>query len=104
MDPADRFLVAVAYALPERQSVMQVEVPAGSTALDAIQQSGILDRFPDIASRPLELGLFGRKVQLATPLKPGDRVEILRPLIHDPKETRRQLAGRGQTMGRKPSP
>jgi putative ubiquitin-RnfH superfamily antitoxin RatB of RatAB toxin-antitoxin module len=101
MDPPDRIPVVVAYALPEQQSVIQVEVEAGSTALDAVQLSGILDRFPEIASRPLDLAVFGRKVQATTPVRPGDRIEILRPLIRDPKETRRQLAGRGQTMGRK---
>ena len=104
MDPADRFQVVVAYALPEQQSVTPVEVKAGSTAHDAVQLSGVLGRFPEIASKPLELAVFGRKVQPTTPLKPGDRVEILRPLLRDPKETRRQLAGRGQTMGRKAPP
>lgn len=101
MDPADRIRVLVAYALPEQQSITPVDVPAGSTALDAVQMSGVLGRFPEIASRPLELAVFGRKVQATTALRPGDRVEILRPLGHDPKEKRRQLAGRGQSMGRK---
>lgn len=101
MAPVDRIPVAVAYALPEQQSVVMLEVAAGSTALEAVQQSGLLDRHPDIALRPLDLAVFGRKVPAATVLKAGDRVEILRPLVHDPKETRRRLAGRGQTMGRK---
>ncbi|MEQ1581331.1 MAG: RnfH family protein [Steroidobacteraceae bacterium] len=104
MGQPDLIKVAVAYALPERQAVVPLELAAGSTALDAVQQSGVLALFPEIASRPLELAVFGRKVQPATVLKAGDRVEILRPLIHDPKATRRQLAGRGQTMGRKPPP
>ena len=101
MDPADRIRVLVIYALPERQAVTPVELPAGSTAHDAVQLSGLIDRFPEIASKPLQLAVFGRKVQPATPVKSGDRVEILRELSHDPKEKRRQLAGRGQTMGRK---
>jgi uncharacterized protein len=104
MDPAERIPVVVAYALPEQQSVTPVDVEAGGTALDAVKLSGVLDRFPEIASTPLELAVFGRKVQLTTELKAGDRVEILRPLVRDPKETRRQLAGRGQTMGRKAPP
>jgi putative ubiquitin-RnfH superfamily antitoxin RatB of RatAB toxin-antitoxin module len=104
MGPVERLAVTVAYALPECQSVMQVEVPAGTTALEAVQRSGMLQRFPEIASRPLELAVFGRKVQPTMSLKPGDRVEILRPLLNEPKETRRQLAGRGQTMGRKIPP
>jgi uncharacterized protein len=104
MGPVDLIKVAVAYALPERQSVVPLELAAGSTALDAVQQSGLPALFPEIASRPLELAVFGRKVPPARVLKGGDRVEILRPLIRDPKETRRQLAGRGQTMGRKSPP
>jgi len=104
MGPVERLAVTVAYALPECQSVMQVEVLAGTTALEAVQRSGMLQRFPEITSRPLELAVFGRKVQPTMPLKPGDRVEILRPLLNEPKETRRQLAGRGQTMGRKIPP
>lgn len=101
MAPGDRIPVAVGYALPEQQSVVALEVAAGSTALQAVELSGMLDRFPEIASRPLELAVFGRKVQPDAVLKSGDRVEILRPLIHDPKDARRRLAGRGQTMGRK---
>jgi uncharacterized protein len=101
MEPPDRIPVVVAYALPEQQCVMQLEVEAGSTALDAVQLSGLLDRFPEIAAKPLDLAVFGRKVQPTASVKAGDRIEILRPLIHDPQETRRQLARRGQTMGRK---
>lgn len=104
MAPPDRITVAVAYALPELQSVIELEVDGDTTAGRAVELSGMLDRFNEIASRPLELAIFGRKVPAATRLKAGDRVEILRPLIHDPKETRRQLAGRGQTMGRKAPP
>ncbi len=105
MDPAERIRVLVAYAMPEQQSITPVDVPAGSTALDAVHLSGVLGRYPEIASsKPLELAVFGRKVQATTPVRPGDRVEILRPLGHDPKEKRRQLAGRGQTMGRKAPP
>jgi len=101
MGPDDRIRVAVAYALPDVQTVLQLEIAAGTTALEAVRASGLIERHPEIESRSIELAIFGRKVPLETPLKAGDRVEVLRPLIHDPKETRRALAGRGQTMGRK---
>jgi uncharacterized protein len=100
MELADRIAVTVVYALPERQSKVELDLPAGSSVLEAVQRSGLLIRYPDIASRPLAFAIFGRKVAANAGLKSGDRVEILRPLLHDPKETRRQLAGRGQTMGR----
>ncbi len=100
MEQSERVAVSVVYALPERQSVVALELPVGSSALEAVQRSGLLERYPDITSRTLELAIFGRRITVATLLKNGDRVEILRPLMHDPKETRRQLAGRGQTMGR----
>jgi uncharacterized protein len=100
MGQPERVAVTVVYALPERQSVVALELPAGSSALEAVERSGLLARFPDISSRPLELAIFGRRIVAATSLSSGDRVEILRPLMHDPKETRRQLAERGQTMGK----
>ncbi len=100
MAQPDRIAVTVAYALPEEQSVIALELPAGSSAVDAVNRSGLLERYPDIGTRPLELAIFGRLIQAGALLKTGDRVEILRPLVRDPKETRRQLAARGKTMGR----
>ena len=83
--------VEVAYADRDRQLILQLEVPAGTTVAQAIELSGIRGQFPQIEPQPV-VGIFGRKVTLDDPLSPGDRVEIYRPLLVDPKETRRRKA------------
>lgn len=84
--------VEVAYAKPEQQVIIAVQVPEGATAELAISASGLLERFPEIVGGDINTGIFGRVCKLDQPLKQGDRVEIYRPLLHDPKETRRQRA------------
>jgi uncharacterized protein len=91
MGPSDRLDVSVIYALPDRQPVVQLELNAGATVEQALQASGFLERFPEIGSAPA-CAVFGRAVMLTQVLKPGDRIEILRPLLIDPKEARRQAA------------
>ena len=86
--------VEVAYGRPERQALVSVSLPAGSTLLDAIEASGILRQFPEIDLRVNKVGVWGRLASLDTPLRPGDRVEIYRPLLADPKEVRRLRAAR----------
>lgn len=98
-DPSD-ILVEVAYALPDRQRLLSLAVPAGTTALEAVERSGILDEFPEIDLEEQPLGIFGRRCPPEQALRDGDRVEIYRPLRADPKEVRRELAARGKTMGR----
>lgn len=85
--------VEVAYATPRRQLIVQVQVPLGTTALQAIEASGIRQQFPQIEVQPV-IGVFSRKVPPDHPLSAGDRVEIYRPLIADPKEVRRQKAAK----------
>lgn len=92
--------VEVAYARADRQFVLPVVVPAGATLADAIDASGILSRCPEIDLRVNRVGVFGKLAKLDRELADGDRVEIYRPLIGDPKEIRRQLAAEGKTMGR----
>ena len=87
-----RIRVEVAYALPEQQALLAVVVPAGSTARQAIDASGIRERFPGLVIDPEGVGVFGRKVALEHVLRDGDRVEIYRPLQADPKEVRRRRA------------
>lgn len=94
--------VSVAFALPQRQTEAEIEVRAGTTAAEAVERSGLRTLYPELATLPLRLAIFGRPVSAETVLKPGDRVEWLRPLPQDPKETRRRLAAKGQTMGRRP--
>jgi putative ubiquitin-RnfH superfamily antitoxin RatB of RatAB toxin-antitoxin module len=83
--------VEVAYATPECQLIVNVKLPRGATAGQAIDASGIREEFPQIEARPL-VGIFSRKVSLDYVLSAGDRVEIYRPLIADPKEVRRKKA------------
>jgi hypothetical protein len=86
--------VEVAYATPNKQVLIRVEAPAGCTVAEAIELSGIHTRFPGIEINPQALGIFSRKVSPDQVLRDGDRVEIYRPLIADPKEMRKQRARR----------
>lgn len=92
--------VTVVYALAEQQSIVELQLPARSTVMDAVTQSGLLSRFPELAERALSCAIFGRVVTLSVPLHDGDRVEILRPLLIDPKEGRRRAAARARRDSR----
>ena len=92
--------VEVAYATPERQELMVVTVRPGTTVEQAIRQSGMLARFPEIDLSRDPVGVFGERVGLRDPVHDRDRVEIYRPLIADPKETRRRRASRGGKKAR----
>lgn len=92
--------VEVAYARPDRQVVLDLDVPEGTTAIDAIRQSGILSIFPEIDLEKQDIGIFGKLVRKDAVLREGDRVEIYRPLIADPKEVRRKRAAEGKRMKR----
>lgn len=84
--------VEVVLAMPDRQSIKALQLSTGSTIADAITQSGILEEFEGFELDPAKVGIFGRKVAMTDVLRDGDRVEIYRPLIADPKESRRQRA------------
>ena len=84
--------VEVAYALPSSQLLLRVEVPEPCTVSQAIELSGIVQQFPELAHQKLEAGIFSRLVSLDTLLKSGDRVEIYRPLTVDPMQKRRLRA------------
>ncbi len=87
--------IEVAYATPEQQVILALKIPEGTTVEQAIQASGLLSHFPEIDEGNLKAGIFGSVCKLDHPVKQGDRVEIYRPLIHDPKEARRQRAAKG---------
>lgn len=93
--------IEVAYAKPEEQAIIPLKVPENTTLEEAIQMSRICDRFPDIDLANTKVGIFSKISALSTHLKPGDRVEIYRPLIADPKAARKQRAKRGQSAGKK---
>ena len=95
---ADRISVEVAAALPQRQELVELDLAAGTTVMQAVEASGLAERFPEIEIDPRRLGVFGRLRPPDHPLRDGDRVEIYRPLKVDPKEVRRQRA-RGEGGG-----
>ena len=90
--------VEVAYARADRQMIIPLNVATGTTAEQAIEQSGILQAFPEINLEKNKLGIFAKLSKKDTPLKAGDRVEIYRPLIADPKEVRRKREAEGKRM------
>lgn len=85
-----RIRVEVAYATPEKQEILSLEVPEGSSAFDAVLQSDILSLFPEIDPEASDMGIFGKviKTPKSHELREGDRVEIYRPLKIDPKQAR----------------
>ena len=90
----DAIAVEVVYALLEEQVVIALTVRCGTTVAAAIELSGLGARFPEIRTKELRVGIHGRVVPRDTLLGDGDRVEIYRPLIADPKQTRRRRAAR----------
>jgi len=92
--------VEVCYARADVQAVAAVKVAAGSTVVEAVRRSGLLQRFPEIDLKANIVGVFGKKVTLDRRLSDGERVEIYRPLNADPKEVRRKRAAQGKTLGR----
>ncbi|MBD8215623.1 RnfH family protein [Erwinia persicina] len=86
--------VEVVYALPEKQYLYSVKVEEGSTVEQAIIASGLLTLRSDINLQENKVGIFSRPVKLHDIVQCGDRIEIYRPLIADPKDLRRQRAER----------
>ena len=88
----------VAYARPERQVILPLTAQAGITLRDAIVASGILEEFPEIDLEAVKVGIFGKAARMDAALRDGDRVEIYRPLIADPKEARKKRAAEGKGL------
>ena len=84
-------VVTVVWATPAVQDIVPLALPAGATAGDAVARSGLVDRYR-IDLSTTRLGIGGRRVREDTVLANGDRVEICRPLVADPKEARRARA------------
>jgi uncharacterized protein len=94
--PDARIAISVVYALPDRQTVVPLEVPSGTTVGEAVRLSSLASRFPELATSSLNCAIFGRVVPLGQVVAAGDRIEVLRPLLIDPKESRRQAAARAR--------
>lgn len=87
-----KIAVEVAYALPEKQYLQRVTLQEGATVEEAIRASGLLELRTDIDLTKNKVGIYSRPAKLSDSVHDGDRVEIYRPLIADPKELRRQRA------------
>lgn len=95
---AENIQIEVVYALPERQDVVPLKMPQGSSLQQAVEASGLLRKYPEIDLSKGKFGIYSKLARLDTVLREQDRVEIYRPLIADPKEVRKQRAAEGKVM------
>ncbi len=93
--------VSVAYALPNTQIVIELELMLGSSIKDAILASGILEKFPEINLEQNKVGIYGHVEPLSKEVVAKDRVEIYRAITCDPKEVRRQRAKQAKEKNKK---
>ncbi len=82
--------VEVAFARPDKQEIIHLQVEEGTTAVEAVRRSGITAVFPEIDPEKDDMGIFGKAIKnpSAHELREGDRVEVYRPLKIDPKQAR----------------
>jgi putative ubiquitin-RnfH superfamily antitoxin RatB of RatAB toxin-antitoxin module len=97
---SEQIMIEVAYAMPDRQSLMTLSVSRNSTVQQVIDRSGILQQFAEIDLAVQKVGIWSRPVKLDDTVKAGDRIEIYRPLIADPKDLRRRRAEKAKEEGR----
>lgn len=96
---AENINVEVSYALPQRCELIRLSLPAGSTVAQAIDASGLRERYPDLdVDGRNKVGIFAKLTKLDVALRDRDRVEIYRPLIADPKAVRKKRADEGKAM------
>ena len=88
--------IEVAYAEPGKQSLQAFQAACGTTARQAVLQSALATEFPHVDFAAAPIGIFGKKVKDSAPLREGDRVEVYRALLIDPKENRRRKAAAKQ--------
>jgi len=100
MAEGKKILVEVAYAKPDVQVIIPLQVKPGTQLIEAIRLSGILEQFPEIDLDDTKVGIFSKISSPDTVLREKDRVEIYRPLIADPKESRRKRADKKAETGK----
>ncbi len=100
VNEADKFVVDVIYALPTQQKVISVSVHPGTSAIEIVRQSNIVNFFPEIDLETVKLGVFSNLIKHDQVIEPGQRIEIYRPLIADPKDVRRKRADKAKDEGR----
>ncbi|WP_346837398.1 RnfH family protein [Microbulbifer sp. SAOS-129_SWC] len=110
MTKNETIAVEVVYALPHEQRLMRLLVKPGTTAQEALIRSGIPEEYPEVDPATAKLGIFGQALgtkglagAAEYVLQPGDRVEVYRPLIADPKEARKQRAAKAQRQAEQKS-
>ncbi len=94
----ERVNVEVAYARADTQAIIAVAVAPGTTLGQAVELSKIRDRFPEIDLKSNKTGIFGKATKVDQIVREGDRIEIYRPLIADPKQVRKERAAAGKGM------
>lgn len=92
-------LVEVVHAMPAKQRIVELQVAPGTTARDAALRSGLAAEFAELDLARVPLGVFGVQVSDTHVLRPGDRVELYRPLLTEPREARRQAAAGRRPLG-----
>lgn len=92
--------IEIVFAMPGRQELISLTVDPDTTVETAISLSAIGDRFPDEDLSSYQAGIWGKLVDRDHPLEDGDRLELYRPLLIDPRDARRRLALSGDSMGR----
>ena len=97
---SEQLTIEVVYALPQQQTVIELRVAPETCVLDAIEQSGIVQKHPEIDLAVNKFGIYSRPVKGSDHLQEGDRIEIYRPLIADPREMRKKRAEKAKEEGR----
>lgn len=90
--------IEIAYGTPDQQMIVEQDIEPGTSPRDAVIQSTIDLYFPEIDKENCDIGLFGKAIRPDHTLESGDRIEIYRPLIADPKEVRKRRAAQGMKM------
>ena len=90
--------VEVIYALPEKSEIVSLDLAEGSTVMQALEASGLLEKHPEIDVKKNKFGIYAKLAKIDAVLRDRDRIEIYRPLIADPKEVRKQRAAEGKVM------
>lgn len=90
--------VEVVYALPDEQTLLNINVPDDSEIKDVVIKSEILELHPELDLEKLEVGIFGKLAKMSQTVRDRDRIEIYRPLIADPKEVRKRRAAEGKRL------
>ena len=94
----EKIHIEIAYATPQRQLILEQDIDPGTSPRQAVIDSIIDQHFPEIDKQDCDIGIFGKAIRPDHQLENGDRIEIYRPLIADPKEVRRQRAAQGLKM------